>query len=109
MTRRVCFLWFALAGGALISAGQDKDIVFRSDVSLVRVDAQVVDRDNRAITGMRISDFVVREEGQPQPIRNFASENMPVDLLLLRSEEHTSELQSPMYLVCRLLLEKKNQ
>src|SRR5437764_11801416 len=25
----------------------------------------------------------------------------------LRSEEHTSELQSPMYLVCRLLLEKK--
>src|SRR5437763_9884416 len=27
---------------------------------------------------------------------------------LARSEEHTSELQSPMYLVCRLLLEKKN-
>src|SRR5436189_3678236 len=26
---------------------------------------------------------------------------------ILRSEEHTSELQSPMYLVCRLLLEKK--
>src|SRR5437763_3158524 len=26
-----------------------------------------------------------------------------------RSEEHTSELQSPMYLVCRLLLEKNNQ
>src|SRR5437879_13772092 len=24
-----------------------------------------------------------------------------------RSEEHTSELQSPMYLVCRLLIEKK--
>src|SRR3712207_7352457 len=27
---------------------------------------------------------------------------------LLRSEEHTSELQSRQYLVCRLLLEKKN-
>src|SRR5437879_8790048 len=27
----------------------------------------------------------------------------------VRSEEHTSELQSPMYLVCRLLLEKKNK
>src|SRR5437879_6965159 len=26
-----------------------------------------------------------------------------------RSEEHTSELQSPMYLVCRLLLEKKTK
>src|SRR5437879_2275808 len=29
------------------------------------------------------------------------------ELQALRSEEHTSELQSPMYLVCRLLLEKK--
>src|SRR5437764_10919547 len=31
------------------------------------------------------------------------------DLDVLRSEEHTSELQSPMYLVCRLLLEKKKK
>src|SRR5256885_9491979 len=30
-----------------------------------------------------------------------------VALLLVRSEEHTSELQSPCNLVCRLLLEKK--
>src|SRR5437762_7999882 len=30
-------------------------------------------------------------------------------LLGARSEEHTSELQSPMYLVCRLLLEKKKK
>src|SRR5436189_4629993 len=30
-----------------------------------------------------------------------------VNLSFVRSEEHTSELQSPMYLVCRLLLEKK--
>src|SRR5690348_17684035 len=28
-------------------------------------------------------------------------------VLVLRSEEHTSELQSPVHLVCRLLLEKK--
>src|SRR3712207_8344304 len=32
----------------------------------------------------------------------------PVDLVT-RSEEHTSELQSRQYLVCRLLLEKKQQ
>src|SRR5690348_18226198 len=30
------------------------------------------------------------------------------DVERLRSEEHTSELQSPVHLVCRLLLEKKN-
>src|SRR5437763_8300489 len=31
----------------------------------------------------------------------------PIHPYSIRSEEHTSELQSPMYLVCRLLLEKK--
>src|SRR5256885_3805140 len=39
--------------------------------------------------------------------------NMPVysqgAMLQIRSEEHTSELQSPCNLVCRLLLEKKNK
>src|SRR3712207_6867299 len=33
----------------------------------------------------------------------------PLHRLVERSEEHTSELQSRQYLVCRLLLEKKNQ
>src|SRR3712207_7325254 len=32
-----------------------------------------------------------------------------VEIISIRSEEHTSELQSRQYLVCRLLLEKKNQ
>src|SRR6202142_4791532 len=40
-----------------------------------------------------------RVSGAPEP---FASRP-----LLVRSEEHTSELQSPKDLVCRLLLEKK--
>src|SRR5207249_10297161 len=34
---------------------------------------------------------------------------LPVEALLFRSEEHTSELQSRFDLVCRLLLEKKNK
>ena len=38
------------------------------------------------------------------PIRHAGQASHPP-----RSEEHTSELQSPMYLVCRLLLEKKKQ
>src|SRR5690348_17739503 len=37
--------------------------------------------------------------GQPVPARDVER----------RSEEHTSELQSPVHLVCRLLLEKKNR
>src|SRR3712207_8930348 len=38
-----------------------------------------------------------------------ASANEPLECVVIRrSEEHTSELQSRQYLVCRLLLEKKN-
>src|SRR5438445_2806708 len=35
-------------------------------------------------------------------------DRLPLPPLFSRSEEHTSELQSRQYLVCRLLLEKKN-
>src|SRR3712207_8798530 len=39
---------------------------------------------------------------------NVATRNANKNIRNLRSEEHTSELQSRQYLVCRLLLEKKN-
>src|SRR5256885_9490598 len=42
--------------------------------------------------------------GQPGPVGDGPFEQARV----VRSEEHTSELQSPCNLVCRLLLEKKN-
>jgi VWFA-related protein len=80
MLRAASALAIGLAG--LLGAAEG-DVVFRSDVSLVRVDAQVIDRSNRAITGLRAEDFIVREQGQPQQIRNFSSESMPVDIVLL--------------------------
>src|SRR3712207_7075009 len=40
--------------------------------------------------------------------RTHKSFEVAENKLGLRSEEHTSELQSRQYLVCRLLLEKKN-
>src|SRR3712207_8434498 len=46
-----------------------------------------------------------RESLRPEMDRNFAY----LDGQDTRSEEHTSELQSRQYLVCRLLLEKKKQ
>ena len=73
-----------LAGAlaAPLSAGDD-EVVFRSDVSLARVDAQVVDAGNRAITHLNAEDFILRADGRVVPIKNFASEDMPVDVLFL--------------------------
>src|SRR3712207_8448955 len=46
-----------------------------------------------------------RPDGGPPSPRHRRRRRRPA----LRSEEHTSELQSRQYLVCRLLLEKKNR
>src|SRR5258708_31064287 len=42
-----------------------------------------------------------------KPASDIASKVLANGLEVVRSEEHTSELQSPDHLVCRLLLEKK--
>src|SRR5690348_17893312 len=46
--------------------------------------------------------------GKPSPVSDMTDVPL-VRLCRQRSEEHTSELQSPVHLVCRLLLEKKKQ
>ena len=76
-------LSLAFSATLLVAIPADDEFVFRSDVSLVRVDAQVVDASNRAITHLNVEDFVLREDGKVVPIRNFASEEMPVDVLFL--------------------------
>src|SRR3712207_6982623 len=75
--------------------------LFRSDV--VRMTIEVHTRYQAADYGAAAAIF-------PRLINNidaYVVECRP-DELKRRSEEHTSELQSRQYLVCRLLLEKKN-
>src|SRR3712207_9553508 len=57
------------------------------------VRAQDSNQRNTGPPAVERANLTTRPRGQPQ---------------ILRSEEHTSELQSRQYLVCRLLLEKKN-
>src|SRR5258708_8688018 len=56
-------------------------------------------------TLFRSHDAVQGRQGQPRPFLRQGP--LRVGLHHPRSEEHTSELQSPDHLVCRLLLEKK--
>jgi Ca-activated chloride channel family protein len=64
-------------------AQQPEQPVFQAGVALVRIDAQVVDREGRAITDLSADDFQVFDEGQPQKIAYFGRESEPLDLLLL--------------------------
>src|SRR5438876_7931742 len=58
----------------------------------------ITDRDTGRSKGFGFVEMSNEQEAQSAKAEAFAS----------RSEEHTSELQSPVHLVCRLLLEKKN-
>src|SRR2546425_3353391 len=54
-------------------------------------------------------EVVSRDDGgTPGDAVRVAEELISREQVMVRSEEHTSELQSLAYLVCRLLLEKKN-
>src|SRR6266487_3713133 len=66
-------------------------------------------RHRRGLRRRSTSARVPRERGFPvagPPARMSGARPTPPRS---RSEEHTSELQSPVHLVCRLLLEKKKQ
>src|SRR3712207_8969328 len=66
-----------------------------------------------SVSGARVvggcwSSALVHPSGS-SPSRSRHASAMAASTSLVRSEEHTSELQSRQYLVCRLLLEKKNK
>src|SRR3712207_8957299 len=72
------------------------------------------DRDGQRLSGRRGRHVAAVSAGRPTVSRRqgrvAVAQQLGAALLLVglaRSEEHTSELQSRQYLVCRLLLEKK--
>jgi hypothetical protein len=67
----------------LAAADDESTPVFRSDVSVGRLDALVLDHSQRVITGLRKEDFVLRQDGKAVPIREVGFEDLPVDVLLL--------------------------
>src|SRR5579863_3345348 len=69
-----------LAG--MLAFAQD-DVIFRSDVALVHVDAEVTDAEGSIVTGLVKSDFRVLDERKEQAILHFSAEEEPLDLILL--------------------------
>ena len=71
----------ALALAAMAAAQETP--VFRSDVSLVRVDVLVSTPERRPVRGLGAQDFLLYDNHRQQPIRGFAAEEMPLDVLFL--------------------------
>src|SRR3712207_8757946 len=77
--------------------------LFRSDEQIDQLDHAV------DLVAVRALDGVVVGQVEDDDGRSVTGQRMPGAGANPRSEEHTSELQSRQYLVCRLLLEKKNK
>jgi len=67
---------------AVTALAQD-DVVFRSGVSLIRVDAEAIDAGGHVVAGLTKNDFRVLDDGVAQPLVNFTFEEEPLDLILL--------------------------
>src|SRR3712207_7663794 len=74
----------------------------RNKVSLEGREAVVLGRSN--LVGKPMAQLLLRENAT---VTVCHSRTRDLPAVASRSEEHTSELQSRQYLVCRLLLEKK--
>src|SRR3712207_7835403 len=78
--------------------------LFRSNAALAEMEEE--GRELLRASGVADEDVLVRRLGEMR----YVGQGHEVGVKLpegTRSEEHTSELQSRQYLVCRLLLEKK--
>jgi VWFA-related protein len=75
----------AVAALAFITAApllgqQDPQVRFKAGVDLVSVSATVTDANGRFVRNLKRDDFVVFEDGVPQPISYFSNERVPVSL-----------------------------
>src|SRR3712207_8209136 len=81
--------------------------LFRSREVVQRLLLLPLDREVVELVARQLALGVLHERRVEFPRQ--AAGDVHVVLIAVRSEEHTSELQSRQYLVCRLLLEKKKK
>src|SRR3712207_1096126 len=92
---------------AIVKSWQGEDVLcFEDDENIIITDGETLYDTSESLS--------VEENGGQPTIEVFADNGEDIinnkhDNTEQRSEEHTSELQSRQYLVCRLLLEKKNK
>src|SRR5690348_6396919 len=92
-----------------------KTVLQRDDVALVDICTPGSSHAEIATAALAAGKHVLCEKplantvAEARSMATAAREAQALGVRSMRSEEHTSELQSPVHLVCRLLLEKKKE
>jgi VWFA-related protein len=93
------------------AGAQNTPYTIRVDVPLATVDVTVVGEDGRPVTDLTREDFLILEDGVPQPIQSFAPADSPYSVLLLIDRSTSMQPHWPLILpsVARLLENLKPQ
>jgi len=84
-------LLLALTVTAALTLAQEPLYTLKIDVPVVLVDVAVFGADNKPVTSLNESDFVVLEDGIPQQVRSFSSVTAPYNILLLFDRSGSTE------------------
>src|SRR5436190_9539193 len=84
-------LLLALTVTAALTLAQEPLYTLKIDVPVVLVDVAVFGADNKPVTSLNESDFVVLEDGIPQQLRSFSSVTAPYNILLLFDRSASTE------------------
>src|SRR5215467_14869375 len=105
----IAFVACSMTGIAPVQAqGRRREVVVNGRrVKTIDVHAHCAVPEALALMGRKVEPQTLLMSNAADRIR--AMDEQGIDMEALRSEEHTSELQSPCNLVCRLLLEKKKK
>src|SRR3712207_8699897 len=90
-----------IARGRLLTHEEEIDLARRAREGDETAQAKLIEKNLRLVI-----PIAKKYRGMGLPFGDLIQEG---NIGLMRSEEHTSELQSRQYLVCRLLLEKKKK
>src|SRR5678809_1607494 len=74
---------------------QDSPFRLKVDVSLIPIDVAVYDASGKPVSGLPADDFVVLEDGEPQPIQHFEPVDAAYNTLLLFDVSGSTENQRP--------------
>ena len=68
----------------LVASARTKSVEYTEavDVDVIQLTAVVTDGDGRFVSGLKAEDFKVYEDDKPQPLSNFAAENIPLELVV---------------------------
>ena len=75
--RRTGFVIVAFASLVVAVLARQQTPTFRAGIDVIQLDVSVLDKDRKPVTGLKVEDFTILEDGKPHPIVAFSEVTLP--------------------------------